>query len=35
MITLMRDWASLNVTGLALRVAWVEIRQLRRKAVRR
>ena len=35
MAEIMRDWASLNLTGLLLRVMWVECRQLRRNARQR
>lgn len=35
MITILRDWASLNVVGLALWVMWVEYRRLLRGEVGR
>lgn len=35
MAEIIRDWASLNLIALALWVAWVEIRILRRNARQR
>lgn len=35
MADVIQAWASLNLVALALRVMWVEIRQLRQKAGQR